>query len=70
MFDTTLPSGKRMRYQVLRIAVPRKGRALPLVQLAYTTATPSRRTRARTSSSRTRFGPWFRRFLWVFVRSS
>jgi len=34
-FDTTLPSGKRMRYQVLRIAVPRKGRALPLLQLAY-----------------------------------
>jgi hypothetical protein len=35
MFDTTLPSGRRMRYQVLRIAVPRKGRALPLLQLAY-----------------------------------
>jgi hypothetical protein len=35
MFDTTLPSGSRMRYQVLRIAVPRKGRALPLLQLAY-----------------------------------
>jgi len=35
MFDTTLPSGERMRYQVLRIAVPRKGRALPLVQLSY-----------------------------------
>ena len=35
MFDTALPSGKRMRYQVLRIAVPRKGRALPLLQLAY-----------------------------------
>jgi hypothetical protein len=35
MFNTTLPSGKRMRYQVLRIAVPRKGRALPLLQLAY-----------------------------------
>jgi len=35
MFDTTLPSGERMRYQVLRIAVPRKGRALPLAQLAY-----------------------------------
>ncbi len=35
MFDTILPSGKRMRYQVLRIAVPRKGRALPLLQLAY-----------------------------------
>src|SRR5215212_6652676 len=33
MFDTTLPSGERMRYQVLRIAVPRKGRALPLLQL-------------------------------------
>jgi Transposase DDE domain len=35
MFNTTLPSGKQMRYQVLRIAVPRKGRALPLLQLAY-----------------------------------
>lgn len=35
MFDTTLPSGERMRYQVLKIAVPRKGRALPLLQLAY-----------------------------------
>ena len=35
MFDTALPSGARMRYQVLRIAVPRKGRALSLLQLAY-----------------------------------
>jgi hypothetical protein len=35
MFDTVLPSGSRMRYQVLRIAVPRRGRALPLLQLAY-----------------------------------
>jgi hypothetical protein len=35
MFDTILPSGERVRYQVLRIAVPRKGRALPLLQLAY-----------------------------------
>lgn len=35
MFDTILPSGQRRRYQVLRIAVPRKGRALPLLQLAY-----------------------------------
>jgi hypothetical protein len=35
MFDTSLPSGERMRYQVLRIAIPRKGRALPLLQLAY-----------------------------------
>ena len=35
MFDTILPSGQRVRYQVLRIAVPRKGRALPLLQLAY-----------------------------------
>lgn len=34
-FDTLLPSGEKVRYQVLRIAVPRKGRALPLVQLAY-----------------------------------
>ena len=34
MFDAALPSGERMRYQVLRIAVPRKGRALPLLQLA------------------------------------
>lgn len=35
MFDTTLPSGEKIRYQVLRIAIPRKGRALPLLQLAY-----------------------------------
>lgn len=35
MFDSVLPSGERARYQVLRIAVPRRGRALPLVQLAY-----------------------------------
>lgn len=35
MFDATLPSGERVRYQVLRVAVPRKGRALPLLQLAY-----------------------------------
>ncbi len=35
MFDTILPSGERMRYQLLRIAVPRRGRALPLLQLAY-----------------------------------
>lgn len=35
MFDTVLPSGERVRYQVLRIAVPRKGRALPLLQIAY-----------------------------------
>jgi Transposase DDE domain len=34
-FDTALPSGEGMRYQILRIAVPRKGRALPLLQLAY-----------------------------------
>jgi hypothetical protein len=33
-FDTMVPTGGR-RYQVLRIAVPRRGRALPLVQLAY-----------------------------------
>ncbi len=35
MFDTKLPTGQRRRYQVLRIAVPRRGRALPLLQLAY-----------------------------------
>jgi len=35
MFDTALPSGETMRYQVLRVAVARKGRALPLLQLAY-----------------------------------
>ncbi len=34
-FDTRLPTGGHIRYQVLRIAVPRRGRALPLVQLAY-----------------------------------
>jgi hypothetical protein len=35
MFDAALPSGRRVRYQVLRVAVPRRGRALPLLQLAY-----------------------------------
>jgi hypothetical protein len=35
MFDTVLPSGARARYQVLRVAVPRCGRALPLLQVAY-----------------------------------
>ena len=35
MFDVTLPRGRRVRYQVLRIAVHRRGRALPLLQLAY-----------------------------------
>jgi hypothetical protein len=34
-FDSALPTGRRVRYQVLRIAVPRRGRALPLLQLAY-----------------------------------
>ena len=34
MFDAVLPGGRRVRYQVLRIAVPRRGRALPLLQAA------------------------------------
>lgn len=34
-FDGVPPNGHRMRYHVLRIAVPRRGRALPLLQLAY-----------------------------------
>jgi Transposase DDE domain len=35
MFNVSMPSGERVRYQVLRIAIPRRGRALPLLQLAY-----------------------------------
>jgi hypothetical protein len=35
MFNVVVPSGERIRYQVLRIAIPRRGRALPLLQLAY-----------------------------------
>jgi hypothetical protein len=36
VFNTTMPSDEQIRYQLfLRIAVPRKGRALPLLQLAY-----------------------------------
>ena len=35
MFNVVVPSGERIRYQVLRIAVPCRGRALPLLQLAY-----------------------------------
>jgi hypothetical protein len=35
MWDVILPTGQCIRYQVLRIAVPLHGRALPLLQLAY-----------------------------------
>ena len=35
MFDARLTDGTRRRYQVLRIAIPRCGRALPVLQLAY-----------------------------------
>ena len=35
IFNTATPPKERVRYQVLRIAVPRKGRALLLLQLAY-----------------------------------
>ena len=35
MCDAVLPSGRRVRYQVLRIAVPCRGRAVPLLQVAY-----------------------------------
>jgi hypothetical protein len=38
MVDAQRPTGERVRYQVLRMAVPRRGRALPLLQLAYTRA--------------------------------
>jgi hypothetical protein len=35
VFNVVAPSGEQIRYQVLRIAIPRRGRALPLLQLAY-----------------------------------
>ncbi len=35
MFDTIMPNGHRIRYQVLRIAIPRRGRAIPVLHLAY-----------------------------------
>lgn len=35
MFVAVLPGGRQVRYQVLRVAVPLDGRALPLLQLAY-----------------------------------
>jgi DDE family transposase len=35
MFVAVLPDGRRVRYQVLRVAAPVDGRALPLLQLAY-----------------------------------
>lgn len=54
MFDTILPSGGRMRFQVLRVAVPREGRMLPLLRLAYD-RDACRRTGARTDLSGTRF---------------
>jgi hypothetical protein len=35
MGDSRTPGGQRVRYQLLRIAVPRRGRALPLRQVVY-----------------------------------
>lgn len=35
MFNTATPLGERVRYQILHIGVPRKGRTLLLLQLAY-----------------------------------
>jgi DDE family transposase len=34
-FVAVAPDGRRIRYAVLRLAVPRRGRALPVLQLAY-----------------------------------
>lgn len=60
MFDTTLPSGQRVRYQVLRIAIPRKGRALPLVQLAYDRdRLPPQRSQNQLEQE-TPYSPWSR----------
>jgi hypothetical protein len=52
-FDVTLPTGERRGYQALRIAVPRRGRAIPCWSSPPTGAA-SRPTPARTSS---RSGP-------------
>jgi hypothetical protein len=38
MWDSRTPGGQRVRYQLLRIAVPRRGRALPLLQVVYNRA--------------------------------
>ncbi len=35
MFDTMMPNGQRIHYHVLRIAIPRRGRAIPVLQVAY-----------------------------------
>ena len=35
MWDTTDLHGQKVRYQLLRIAIPRRGRALPLLQVVY-----------------------------------
>ncbi|WP_041328316.1 hypothetical protein [Rubrobacter xylanophilus] len=56
MFDTALPSGKRMRYQILRVAIPRKGRAIPLLQLAY--------DRDRLPANKSQNQSWSRRLFW------
>ena len=50
------PSGEQIRYQVLRIAIPRRGRALPILQLAYD-RDDLPPLRARANSNRTLFGP-------------
>jgi len=35
MFDSSMPNGRRARSHVLRMAIPRRGRASPVLQLAY-----------------------------------
>lgn len=35
LFVAILPDGRRVRSQVLRVAIPRRGRALPLRQLVF-----------------------------------
>jgi hypothetical protein len=69
MFVTTLPSGERMRYQVLRIAVPRKGERCRSCSWP-TTGTACRLARARTSWSRMRCWRSSRRWLQAVGRSS
>lgn len=35
MFDSSMPNGRRARSHVLRMAIPRRGRASPVLQLTY-----------------------------------
>jgi len=67
MFDTIMPSGRRVRYHVLRMALPRRGRAIPYCNWP-TIVTPCPPPKVKTNLKKRHCSPWLRRYPPVFVR--